>query len=255
MFIHHSVGGQLLADRGPLDAQERLSIHRQHPNGGGLRTRLERAGYLVNEASYGSALGQRTDLFDWLPKFRASMPELLANDVILFKSCYPNSRFRPGTNDGLEPPDPAGPLLTLANAQASFAALRQEFAAHPQVLFVYLTAPPLLARPPSAPLWKRAARALLGRSSGTRAHRESAAIARAFNDWLKSPGGWLAGYRHRNIAVFDYFDILTGGGRSNFLEFASNSGTDNHPSSEAQQTAASQLAESLSQALQRAQIR
>lgn len=34
LFIHHSVGGQLLADAGPAqtDAEDRLSIHRTHPN-------------------------------------------------------------------------------------------------------------------------------------------------------------------------------------------------------------------------------
>lgn len=264
LFIHHSVGGQLLADTGPAEAagEARLSIHRTHPNGGGLRTSLEGQHYLVHEASYSSIIGQKTDLFDWLPKFRAQMPRILTtghqdqllaqarNHVVLFKSCFPNSAFKP---DRADKGDPAGPALTVSNAKATLRAVRDELAKHPDVLFVYLTAPPLLAMGTSEPLWKQAAKKLLGRTTRD-VEQVAAAGARIFNNWVKSPDGWLKGYSHRNIVVFDYFDLLTGEGKSNFLQYPSEGGRDNHPSAEGQHRAASQLVPLLNRAVRYAGI-
>ena len=39
LFLHHSIGGQLLAEPGPDDGKGAV-----HPNGGGLRKRLEASG-------------------------------------------------------------------------------------------------------------------------------------------------------------------------------------------------------------------
>jgi hypothetical protein len=254
LVIHHSVGGQLLAEPGPLAAEERLSIHRAHPNGGGLRRRLEKAGFVVHEASYGSPLGERTDLFDWLPKFRDQMPAILAsggkNQVVVFKSCYPNSNFRAGDAGAGRP---EGPELNLANARASFMALRAEFARQPAILFIYLTAPPLPARAVTSSLYEHLARRLLGRPPPDADQLAAARRAREFNDWLTAADGWLAGYAGRNIAVFDYFDLLTADGRSDFLEFATNDGTDAHPSAEGQAIAARRLAPFICRAWRRAQ--
>jgi hypothetical protein len=258
LFIHHSVGGQLLAEPGELEAvpDARRSLHRTHPNGGGLRRRLVSQGYLVNEASYGSDIGQKTDLFDWLPKFRDLMPRILAtrwqneeltsatNQVVMFKSCYPNNDFQPDDAAG----DARGPSLTLANAKATLRALREQLARHPQVLFLYLTAPPLRDDSDHEPGWKSVAKRILGRPTLAARRRRSAEIAREFNDWVTRDDGWLAGHAHRNIAVFDYFDLLTGGS-SNFLQFASNGGTDNHPHAEAQARAADRLVPLLNRAL------
>ena len=124
LFIHHSVGGQWLADSGPPAA--RAASTRPTQTGGGLRAALEHAGYNVHEASYDNRLGSDTDLFDWLPKFRDGMDDLLAcdhqdhrlpagreNRVVIFKSCFPNNNFvGMGSGGG----DPAGPALTVANA-------------------------------------------------------------------------------------------------------------------------------------------
>ncbi|MCU0691484.1 MAG: hypothetical protein MUF54_08785, partial [Polyangiaceae bacterium] len=151
LFIHHSVGGQLLADPGP---EQNLadSIHATHPNGGGLRKVLEQQGYQVHEASYGSVVGEDTDLFDWLPKFQTKMDRILKvsfndrllsgderNDIVVFKSCYPNNRF---ASEGQAPGNPAGPELTVWNAKATLTALLAEFQKHPNTLFMYVTAPP-----------------------------------------------------------------------------------------------------------------
>jgi len=53
--------------------------------------------------------------------------------------------------------------------------------------------------------------------------------------------------------VFDYFDLLTGASpaqkRSNFLQYASNGGTDNHPHAQAQSMAAALLVPFLNRAV------
>jgi hypothetical protein len=263
LFIHHSVGGQLLADPGPLETtpDARRSIHRTHPNGGGLRSLLAKQGFRVHEASYGSAIGQKTDLFDWLPKFSDSMPQILAlehqdeklgagvNQVVMFKSCYPNNAFRP---DAGAVGNPRGPDLTLANAKATLLAVRGELARHPATLFVYLSAPPLRADPPE-PAWKRLAKRALRRPTRADEQHAAASLAREFNDWVVSPSGWLAAYPHTNILTFDYFGLLAGDrasqSSSNFLQYASNDGTDNHPHADAQSRAAQALASLLERAM------
>ena len=258
LFIHHSVGGQLLADAGNESGPDaRRCIYDAHPNGGGLRRKLIDNGFRVHEASYSSAIGQNTDLFDWLPKFReqfdriqrtAHQDQLLGaavNQIVMFKSCYPNSAFKP--DDRSAPTD-----LTLSNAQAAMRDLRDALARHPDTLFVYVTAPPLRARAASERLWRFVAKRLLRKPDSATEQIHAANTARVFNNWMKSPTGWLEGHAARNIVVFDYFNILTGDGRSNFLEFASRNGTDDHPSSAGQRTAAERCVPFLNRAVRHA---
>lgn len=262
LFIHHSVGGTLLADEGPRDTGEHAAqcIWDEHPNGGGLRAALARAGYEVHEASYGSRVGERTDLFDWLPKFRDQMDEVLRVDVqdrrlegdlrhqiVVFKSCFPNSDF---VGEGEAPGDPAGPELTVWNARATLTSLLPLFAAHPDVLFVYVTAPPLAA-PTAEPAWKWLARQVLGRGRDAASAQRAGALARAFNDWVRSPEGWLAGYQHSNVVVFDYYDVLTDHGRSNLSRHPAGGG-DSHPSAEGNRRAAADFVPFLNRAVRRA---
>jgi hypothetical protein len=65
LFIHHSTGGQLLADKGPDVGVD--CIYKSHPNGGGLRRLLEQNNYIVHEASYGSLniTGDKTDIMSF----------------------------------------------------------------------------------------------------------------------------------------------------------------------------------------------
>jgi hypothetical protein len=249
LFIHHSCGGQLLAAEGK-DCGESC-IYESHPNGGGLRDALTEAGYEVHEASYGSVIGADTDLFDWLPKFRDQMDRILRTDrqdqlycderrnqIVAFKSCFPNSFF---LDEGHPPGDPQGPRLTLWNAKASFEALRSELARHPQILFVYVTAPPLAPRVPPQPVWKLAAKKLLGRPTGEASVRRASRLARQFNDWVKAPSGWLEGYEPGNVRVFDYYDVLTDHGAADTLRYPTGAGTDSHPSAEGNRKAATEL--------------
>ncbi|MBI2896588.1 MAG: hypothetical protein HYY06_23730 [Deltaproteobacteria bacterium] len=262
LFIHHSCGGQLLAPVGGNVGD--CCIYRSHPNGGGLRPHLEQNGYEVHEASYGSRIGHDTDLFDWLPKFRDTMDDVLTcshqndrypdsgrNQIVVFKSCFPNSSF---VGDGAPPGKPLGPELTGWNARATMTAVLAELAKKPGVLFVYVTAPPIAPTVPRRPAWKVLARTLLGSSKTDRANLlAGAAIARRFNDWVRSPDGWLHGYPHSNVVVFDYFDVLTDSSASSLLRYPTGEdGSDSHPSAEGNALAARALVPLMNQAVRRA---
>lgn len=236
LFIHHSCGGQLLAPPGVDEGTN--CIYATHPEGGGLRAQLEKNGYAVHEASYGSRVGDRTDLFDWLPKFRDQMQEILScdmqdsslpsgrrNEVVIFKSCFPNNLFR---GQGTPPGDAAGDELTVWNARAAYAGLLEEFKARPEVLFVSMTAPPLAPGPRSQPVW----RVLLNRMRGRVASDASAAWARQFNNWLSAKDGWLRDYPLENVVVFDLYDVLTNYGESNLAAYPTRGGYDSHPNRE-----------------------
>jgi hypothetical protein len=260
LFIHHSCGGTLLASPGPGTGTN--CIYTSHANGGDLRKRLEQSGYAVHEASYGSRIGQKTDLFDWLPKFRDQMDDVLACDVqdtrlseghrnriVVFKSCYPNNAFR---SEGQPPGNPNGPELTVWNAKATYSALLDEFKKHPEVLFVCVTAPPLAPKTPPQPLWKTVAKALLGRRLSL---AEKGRLARQFNTWLASKEGWLKDYPLKNVAVFDYYDILTGHGKSDLSVYPTDDGFDSHPSREGNEKAAAAFVPFLNEAVRRAGLK
>jgi hypothetical protein len=255
LFIHHSCGGQLLAAFGAERGTN--CIYLAHPNGGGLRARLEQNNYVVHEASYGSAIGANTDFFDWLPKFREHMPEILScdsqdvrysdgrrNRIVVFKSCFPNNDFK---SEGHPPGNAAGPDLTVWNARAAYTALRDEFRKHPEVLFVCVTPPPLAPQTPQ-PAWKRLAKKALGRSDSL---AESARLARAFNNWLKGPDGWLKGNLN-NVFTFDYYDVLTDNGASDLSRYPTHGGCDSHPSREGNEKAAEAFVPFLNRAVRRA---
>ena len=257
LFLHHSVGEQLLAAPGP--ASGKVGGPTTHPNGGGLRALLVANNYRVHEATYGSALGEKTDLFDWLPKFRDHMDEVLSirlqddplpggarNQVVVFKPCFPNNQFvGAGEGEG----NPAGPALTEANARATMTAVRAELAKRPDVLFVYVTAPPLAPRTWADPAWKWLVKKAIGRRTPDDVLRASGESARRFNNWVNDPAGWLAGYPHRNIVVFDLYDLLTDRGASNFLRYPTGDGFDSHPSSEGNLKVAPELVACLNRAV------
>jgi hypothetical protein len=263
VFVHHSCGGQWLADPGE-DIGERC-VYESHPNGGGLRRRLEADGYSVHEASYGSVVGHDTDWHHWAPKFRDQLDEILrcskqdetlppgeTNRVVMFKSCYPNNFF---VGEGSPPGEADGTDLTLWNAKAAYRAVLNEFEKRPDVLFVAVTSPPLAPKIRAEPLWKWLARRVLGKPRRSKSELEqSGEIARRFNNWLKSTDGWLAGYEGKNVVVFDYFDILTDGGRTNLSAFCTGNGYDSHPSRDGNERATEAFPAFLNRAVRRAAI-
>jgi hypothetical protein len=134
------------------------------------------------------------------------------NRVVMFKSCFPNSNLEGRPTD----PPARGDGLTVANAKAIYRELLQYFATRPDKLFIVITAPPVQDPAHSA-------------------------NARAFNTWLVRD--WLSGYRGKNVAVFDFYNVLTGPGnhhrfRNGRIEYVNDAGrntlhyptSDDHPS-------------------------
>jgi hypothetical protein len=188
IFIHHSCGENWLAD-----------------GHGGLGQALAKNNYFVSDTNYGwgpDGIGDRTDITDWpewftgpnsnrylkalykengihSPYTRSSSDPGGENQIIMFKSCFPNSNLEGRPND----PPARGDGLTVGNAKAIYNTLLTYFASRPDKLFIAITAPPL--------------------QDGSHA-----ANARAFNTWLVTK--WLADYKGKNVAVFDFYNVLTG---------------------------------------------
>jgi hypothetical protein len=190
IFIHHSTGENWLRD-----------------DYGGLGLALANNNYFVSDTNYGwglNSIGDRTDIPDWLEWFdSADTPSYLKavynedgqyssytrlpdspggeNQIILFKSCFPNSALEGSPDDS---PSAEG-WLTVGHAKYVYNEILGYFGAHPDKLFVVITAPPLQDR----------------------AYAEN---ARAFNQWLLTE--WLSdsNYTLRNVAVFDFYNVLTG---------------------------------------------
>jgi uncharacterized repeat protein (TIGR01451 family) len=115
------------------------------------------------------------------------------NTIIMFKSCFPNSDLDGDPND--PPADHADHTsdLTVANAKRIYLDLLTYFAARQDKLFVVITAPP---------------RALNDGYNST-----YGANARALNNWLTDEvNGWLKDYAYKNVAVFDFYNVLTSNG-------------------------------------------
>jgi hypothetical protein len=102
------------------------------------------------------------------------------NQIIMFKSCFPTSDLQGNPND----PPGTYEELSVSGAKYVYNTILQYFATRPDKLFIVITAPPL--------------------SDATHA-----ANARAFNEWLLND--WLRenNYVLNNVAVFDFYNILT----------------------------------------------
>lgn len=199
VFIHHSTGGNWLADED------------QNELGGGLARALMENNYYVSATNYGwgpDSIGDATDIPNWLDWFmgeRSSVylsalyaedgqnfgdfgawPRLAdappgENRIIVLKSCFPNSDLEGRPDD---PAEPEG-WLTVSNAKYTYNEILKYFATRPDKLFVVVTAPPLI-------------------------NSSHAKNARAFNLWLVND--WLEenDYTLGNVAVFDFYNVLSG---------------------------------------------
>jgi hypothetical protein len=219
VFIHHSCGGNWLADVG------------EHDQAGGLGQELMSNNYFVSATNYGwgpGSIGSNTDIPDWPdwftgPSSSAILEALYSesgqnicgegmcfgdwsrlatdpggeNEIVMFKSCYPNSDVYGN------PDDPPGSApngdFTVSNFKAVYDDLLTYFETRQDKLFIVITAPPM------------AEASYVANDAYTPAAGR-AANARAFNDWLVSD--WLAGYAHSNLAVFDFYNVLTSNGSS-----------------------------------------
>jgi len=215
VFIHHSTGENWLGDPGLVSEP------------GGLGAALAVSNYFVSDTNYGwevngDIIGDRTDIGNWWewfagPSRDAYMAALFAwserswefytrladdpggeNEVVMFKSCFPNSNLggSPFDPPATEPNplrglDAYSEYHTVANAKGIYNDLLAYFATRPDKLFIAITAPPLV---------------------GYDTDPAYAANARAFNNWLVDE--WLVGYPLNNVAVFDFYNVLTSNGGS-----------------------------------------
>ena len=216
IFIHHSVGENWLDD-----------------GNGGLGIALRDNNYFVSDTNYGwgpNSIGTHTDIGNWWDWFRTpNSPKYLSslyteseqhssysrltttppdgeNEIIMFKSCFPNSALK-GNPEEIVPPIGHNPLRgkendseyhTVANAKGIYIDLLNYFSTRQDKLFVVIAAPPL-------------------------SDSEYSVNARAFNQWLVND--WLAAYHYKNVAVFDFYNVLTtNGGDTNTNDLNSNTG-------------------------------
>jgi hypothetical protein len=127
-------------------------------------------------------------------------PPALPNTVVLFKSCFPNSAGISG--DPNDPPRLSSPghpnpiwgatssdtdVTTVTNIKGLYRDLLSHFATRQDKLFILLTPPPV-----------RIEDQFVDGSSDR---------ARAINNWLVNH--WLDNYPYNNVAVFDFFNVLT----------------------------------------------
>jgi len=209
IFIHHSTGENWLTD-----------------GNGDLGIALRDAGYFVSDTNYGwgpDSIGDRTDIGYWYDWFNGTSSSTYmnalyteygqnssysrlgtdpggANEIIMFKSCFPNSHL--GGNPSDPPTTGANPLRghdysddtihTVGNAKGIYKDLLTYFATRQDKLFIAITAPPL--------------------GSFDEPDASHATNARAFNNWLVN--NWLTGYAYKNVAVFDFYNVLTSDGGS-----------------------------------------
>lgn len=240
VFIHHSTGQGWLDD-----------------GNGGLGIALKNAGYYVSDTNYGwgpDGIGNSTDVGHWWTWFRGPKASTYTaalyadtddtcgfsrmaanpggpNEVVMFKSCFPNSNVY-GTQSDAIPAIGSNPLkggsgpLTVGNAKGVYLDLLEYFKLHPEKLFVLIVSPPLRAADTNLTCAKN---------------------ARYLANWLTDPNGWLKGYPLRNVVAFDYYTVLTGGhhtasagaivhsaGPSDYLAYPTG---DSHPSATGQRRA------------------
>ena len=187
IFIHHSCGENWLTD-----------------GYGNLGRTLGENNYFVSDTNYGwgrHSIGDRTDIVDWQSWFGPGRDERVLSDlynetnqlssytrtmsdpggenqIIMFKSCFPNSDLGGSPDD----PPQAGYDMTVGGAKQIYMEMLDYFSTRPDKMFVAITAPPLLDP----------------------THAQN---ARAFNQWLVTD--WLDGYSGNNVYVFDFHALLT----------------------------------------------
>jgi hypothetical protein len=119
------------------------------------------------------------------------------NEVIMFKSCFPNSALQGNAadpvpliaNNHLKGVDSSSSYHTVANAKGIYIDILEYFRQRQDKLFIVIAAPPLL-------------------------DATYASNARAFNQWLVNE--WLNDYTYNNVFVFDFYNVLTtNGGNAN----------------------------------------
>ncbi len=194
VWLHHSTGDRLLR--------------------GGLLDALKNDGLAFHDMNYdeatvdGYVVGDHTNIDDWpkvfnTPKYFDTLKrwelggDRPHHDIVMFKSCYPNSNIKTDAQ--------------LQEYKQHFSSLLPTFQANPDIMFIAMSTPPLVKANTSA---------------------DAANRARQWSRWLT--GQYASGVK--NVKVFDLFEALAiaeGKPDANTLapQFASGRG-DSHPSPE-----------------------
>lgn len=214
VFLHHSVGRHLI-DQGQMRQQltaagfelwdhgynwERLNA----PDGTRTGYSYVIPGDNTDPDGLARLFSQR--LYSWPIN---AFSGLMQHEVIVFKSCFPNSNI---TSDA-----------QLEQYRSWYRGMRDVMDQHPDHVFIVVTPPPLN---PAATT------------------PEAAERARAFANWLSSQE-FLAG--HPNIFTFDLFDALAesdpAAPDANMLREAYREGEDSHPNTLANETIGARFAD------------
>jgi hypothetical protein len=131
------------------------------------------------------------------------------NEIIMFKSCIPNSALQGSANDPvsaiadnpLKGEGSWSEYHTVANAKGIYLDLLEYFKSRPDKLFIIVTAPPV--------------------SDGKYADN-----ARAFNQWLVND--YLKSYTGKNVFVYDFYNVMTSNGGSSSINDAGKAGGNHH---------------------------
>jgi hypothetical protein len=240
IFIHHSTGGNWLAD--PSDE---LS--------GGLGIALRDNNYYVSATNYcwgpvwteqGEGIGSYTNILHWPEWFTGPNRDTIMtavytetgqnftdcdggsfgswsrlssdpggeNTIVMFKSCFPNSDLY-GSPDDEAASSISEWEYTVSNVKAVYNNLLTYFQTRQDKLFVVITAPPMSEKGYQL-------------NDVSTPASERAANARAFNNWLVND--WLDSYPHKNVAVFDYYNVLTSNGGSSSVNDAGQASGNHH---------------------------
>ncbi len=213
IFLHHSTGQNLIKQGNvrALFTQKGYQFWDHDYNTIGLTrpdgTRTQTS-YDIPELSPGVRGGGNTDPEGLAVLFAQpvhnspdnAFSRLLQHEVLIFKSCFPNSAIKSDES--------------LAQLKTLYLGMRDVMDQHPDRLFIFLTTPPLHPKATNS---------------------SEAARARALAQWLQSDE-YLKG--HPNLFVFPFFDLLADPG-TNMLrteyQRAPNA-TDSHPNTLANQT-------------------
>jgi hypothetical protein len=189
IFIHHSTGENWVTD-----------------DYGNLGRALDESNYFVSDTNYGwgpDSIGDNTDYHNWVDWFlgpesaryldalynesgqnstytRTQSDPGGENQIIMFKSCFPNSDLAGNPGD----PASDGEWFTVGHAKYVYKRLLEFFITRPDKLFIIITPPPLI-------------------------DDTHAANARQFSRWLVED--WLDenNYPYANVAVWDFHNVLT----------------------------------------------
>jgi hypothetical protein len=224
IFIHHSTGENWLTN-----------------DNGDLGKTLMQNNYYVSDTNYGWGpaydpdnvpVGDMTDIGQWWVWFRSPQSPTIMNrvygesvslssytrfenppggenEIIMFKSCFPNSVLQGSLTDPVPSID-SNPLKgegsgseyhTVANAKGIYLDLLEYFKTKPDKLFIIVTAPPV--------------------SDG-----KYASNARAFNEWLVND--YLKGYPGKNVVVYDFYNVMTSNGGSSSVNDAGKESGNHH---------------------------